>query len=106
MKLTMMPRKHPPKQKSNTREYMDCIVSIDSYTAKSEPVEFKGEGGSVIFCVISLILVIEMTLLTAIVLWRFFDVDFLNGNYGRSNLEIFNITNHNDYSHHHYRLDS
>lgn len=106
MKVTIMPRKHPPKINSSTKRYMDCIVFIDSYTAKSESANFTGEGGSVIFCVIPLILIMEMTLLISIVLWRFFDIDLLKGNYGRSNLDVFNITNHNDYSHHHYRIDS
>ena len=106
MKVRIMPRKHPTKINSNTKEYMDCIVFIDSSMAKSESADFTGEGGSVIFFVILLILIMEMTLLISIVLWRFFDIDLLKGNYGRSNLDVFNITNHNDYSHHHFRIDS
>ena len=106
MKVRIMPRTHPTKMNSNTKEYMDCIVFIDSSMAKSESTDFTGEGGSVIFFVILLILIMEMTLLISIVLWRFFDIDLLKGNYGRSNLDVFNITNHNDYSHHHFRIDS
>ena len=56
MKQTIMPRKHPPKMNSNTKGYMDCIVFIDSSMAKSESADFTGEGGSIIFCVILLIL--------------------------------------------------
>ena len=92
---------------SDKQKYMDCIVSIDPYIAKrGSIVSFKGEGCSVVFCVILLIIVMEMTLLLSIVLWRFFDVDLLSGSFGQSNQEIFNITNYNDYSHHHYRIES
>ena len=92
---------------SDKQEIMDCIVSIDPYTAKSGSiVPFKREGCDVVFCVILLILVIEMTLLLSIVLWRFFDVDLLSGSFGHTNHERFNITNYNDYSHHHYRIES
>ena len=92
---------------SDKQKYMDCIVSIDPYIAKrGSIVPFKGEGCSVVFCVILLIIVMELTLLLSIVLWRFFDVDLLSGSFGQSNQEIFNITNYNDYSHHQYRFES
>ena len=107
MKGIKMYLKHDEKIQSKAKEAVDIYVSINPHMIQFEVQNFKGGGGgSLVFCFILILLVLEMTLLLAIILWRFFDLDFIDGSIGKSNLEIFNITNHNDYSHHHYRHEN
>ena len=96
------------KVQSKAKGAVDIWVSINPHILQVEDEDFKGGGeGSFVFCFIFILLVLEMTLLLAIILWRFFDLDFIDGDFGqKSNLEIFNITDHNDYSHHHYRHEN
>ena len=98
-----MYRKQDEKLQCKAKEAVDIYVSINPHMIQFEVKDCRGGGGSLVFCFILILLVLEMTLLLAIILWRFFDVDFIDGSIGKSNLEIFNITNHNDYLHHHYR---
>ena len=96
--------KRDERMQSRAKEVDD--VSVHSHIVQHKVADYNTGSGSMVFCVILIILVIEMILLLAIVLWRFFDIDIIGGSTGRSNLERFNITDFNDYAHHHYRPEN
>ena len=78
--------------------------SDTSCAMKGSESYYFGRGGGVFFCIF-LLIIMQIVMLGAILAWKLFNLDIIPDYSGRSNVQIYNITDYNYYHEKHHIHD-
>ena len=75
-----------------------------SDTAYVTESDYFGRGGGVFFCIF-LLIIMQILMLGVILAWKLFNLDIIPDYTGRSNVQLYNITDYNYYHDKHHIHD-
>ena len=78
--------------------------SDTTYVMKRSESDYFGRGGGVFFCIF-LLIIMQIVMLGAILAWKLFNLDIIPDYSGRSNVQLYNITDYNYYHEKHHIHD-
>ena len=76
-------------------------TSNGSFVMKRSESDYFGRGGGVFFCIF-LLIIMQIVMLGVILAWKLFNLDIIPDYTGRSNVQIYNITDYNYYHNKHH----
>ena len=90
-------------------EYKHSVIikfshSDAPYAMKRSESDYFGRGGGAFFCIF-LLIIMQIVMLGAILAWKLFNLDIIPDYTGRSNVQIYNITDYNYYHDKHHIHD-
>ena len=71
---------------------------------KGSESDYFDRGGGVFFCIF-LLIIMQIVMLGAILAWKLFNLDIIPDYSGRSNVQLYNITDYNYYHEKHHIHD-
>ena len=77
-----------------TPSYTPCVI-------KRSESDYFGRGGGVFLCIF-LLIIMQIVMLGVILAWKLFNLDIIPNYSGRSNVQIYNITDYNYYHEKHH----